>query len=141
MKRRHNHPPAFADRLFARMAAIYGANKLSVMWRDMVPAGLQPAEHARQTDAVMREVKATWTDALNDFHIDVVAAGLRDLAANGGEWPPALPAFVRICRSEEERMKPRLVALPPPDNTAAADSPARAAFREELARFMGRAVQ
>jgi len=131
-----SHPSAFADRLFGRLTAIYGTQKMTAMWAGLVPSDA-PA-HVR--DRAEAEVRATWTEALGDFHIDVVAAALRSLAIGDQMWPPSLPEFAKLCREEEERVKAsnRLLALPAPSDLADPSSPAVQAFRSELSRFMRR---
>lgn len=133
---RYQHPATFVDRLFGRLTAIYGAQKMASMW-----AGIAPADAPYEVRAkAEHEVKATWIEALSDFHLDVIAAALRDLAKSDQMWPPSLPEFVRMCRDEEQRMKAemRMVALPAPSDLADPSGPAVAEFKAELKRFLGK---
>lgn len=131
-----SHPSAFADRLFGRLTAIYGTQKMTAMWAGLVPSDAPP--HVRER--AEGEVRATWTEALATFHIDIVAAALRSLATSDQVWPPSLPEFAKLCREEEERAKAErnMLALPAPSDLADPDSPAVQAFRSELSRFMRR---
>ncbi|MBX3703972.1 MAG: hypothetical protein KF822_09380 [Steroidobacteraceae bacterium] len=133
---RYQHPATFVDRLFGRLTAIYGAQKMTAMW-----AGIAPADAPYEVRAkAEHEVKVTWIEALSDFHLDVVAAALRDLAKSDLLWPPSLPEFVRMCRDEEQRLKAegRILALPAPSDLADPNSPAVAEFRAELRRFLAK---
>ncbi|MGE0745274.1 MAG: hypothetical protein AB7K86_08505 [Rhodospirillales bacterium] len=109
---------------------------MTAIWAGLVPSDA-PYEVRAKAE---HEVKVTWIEALSDFHIDVVAAALRDLAKSGLMWPPSLPEFVALCRGEKERIKieRRLLALPAPSDVADPASPAVAEFRAELGKFLSR---
>jgi hypothetical protein len=88
----------WADRLFLRLAAIYGHQKLSAMW---------PSDD--------QEVRQTWEEQLRRFSPEVLRKAIQALLDAGREWPPTLPEFVAICRQftrPEQADVP--VALPPP---------------------------
>lgn len=50
------------------------------------------AENGQLTD-----VAQTWASGLAGFNGQAIANGLRSCVANGGDWPPALPAFRKMC--------------------------------------------
>lgn len=130
------HPRALAERLFRKLAAIYGSQKMAGMWAGIVPADATESVR-REAEA---EVHATWADALADFHMTAIARAVKDLVREGSAWPPTLPEFVALCVAAEEREKAgrRMQALPIPSDVADASSPAVADFRAEMARFLHR---
>ena len=73
---------ALVDRLFARFAAMYGAQKLASMW-----AG-----------ADLESVKETWGAALSRYSTHSIGQAVADLLASGEDWPPTLPRFAEMCR-------------------------------------------
>lgn len=75
-------PSAWVDRLFSRLAAFYGSQKLATMW----------------VDADMAEVKAVWAEQLGRFEPTSISAALQRLIDSGNQWPPTLPEFVELCR-------------------------------------------
>lgn len=93
-------PAAAVDRLFARLLAIYGVQKVAAAWGAVDVA----------------ERNATWAAALGRFGLDVIADALAELAEDGGTWPPTLPEFVDRCERHDQRPGRRL-ALPVPSRT------------------------
>lgn len=75
-------PSAWVDRLFSRLAAFYGSQKLATMW----------------VDADMAEVKAVWAEQLGRFEPTSISAALQRLIDSGNQWPPTLPEFCELCR-------------------------------------------
>lgn len=75
-------PSAWVDRLFSRLAAFYGSQKLATMW----------------VDADMAEIKAVWAEQLGRFEPASISAALQRLIDSGNQWPPTLPEFVELCR-------------------------------------------
>lgn len=72
-------PVEWIERLFARMAAFYGA-KFADAWRGVDPA----------------EVKAAWGEELAGYSIPEIQAGIAGLKTR--DWPPTLPEFLKLCR-------------------------------------------
>ncbi len=91
-------PPAWVDRLFSRLAAYYGSQKLATMW----------------VDADMAEVKAVWSEQLGRFEPASISAALQRLVDSGNQWPPTLPEFVELCRQSAIGRQQASVALPAP---------------------------
>lgn len=89
----------WADRLFQRLAAIYGNQKLSsTMFSDDYG-----------------EVRQTWEEQLRRFSPEVLRRAIQALVDAGGEWPPTLPQFIGIAR--EFNRPEQTLALPPPSAT------------------------
>lgn len=103
-------PESWVDKIFSRLTAIYGMQKLAGMW----------------ADADMAEVKRTWAVALGKYPPAAIAAALQDLPEMPSQWPPTLPEFVGLVRDASESMKynRQLLRLPEPDMVAKKDSPA-----------------
>lgn len=95
-------PPAWVDRLFSRLAAYYGSQKLATMW----------------VDADMAEVKAVWSEQLGRFEPASISAALQRLVDSGNQWPPTLPEFAELCRQAAvgRQQAQRYDALPAPGN-------------------------
>lgn len=115
-------PDAWVDKLFARLAAIYGSQKIGAMW----------------IDADMAEVKVAWGQALAKYPPAALGAALLELPETGGAWPPTLPEFVTLVREAAEAA---LTAGMPPllghrEQVADPDSPVVQAAREELRAFI-----
>lgn len=70
---------AWIDRLFDRMAAMYGA-RFADMW-----GGLD-----------LSSVKSVWREELSDMSPDEISRGVA--ACRTRDWPPTLPEFVKLCR-------------------------------------------
>lgn len=88
------------SRLFDRMAAIYGAQKMSSMW-----TGADPAT-----------VRATWARTLSNYPPAALRSAADAMAEECGPWPPTLPEFVALVRSKVEAPEHRR-ALPVPKRT------------------------
>ena len=43
----------------------------------------------------------SWIDALNTLEASQIQRGLAEIVKQGKEWPPSLPAFMKLCRSSE----------------------------------------
>jgi len=93
-------PSAAVDRLFARLVAIYGAQKMTTAW-----GNVDVAERNR-----------TWAEGLGRFDLDVIGEALRALAESGSGWPPSLPEFVDRCEGFEQKPG-RKLALPVPSRS------------------------
>ncbi len=85
------------DRLFARFATIYGAQKLAAMWSEI------------DRD----ELRQTWGGALGRYPLPVIGRAVRALIESPGEWPPTLPQMVELCR-QFNRPEHQAAALPAP---------------------------
>lgn len=91
----------WADRLFQRLAAIYGHQKLATMFAD--DSG---------------EVRATWEEQVRRFRPDVLRRAIQSLIDSGNDWPPTLAQFIGICRDfSRTEQSAALPALPPPSAT------------------------
>lgn len=72
-------PSAWIERIFTRMAAMYG-NRFAQMW-----AGVDP-----------EAIKATWAEGLGHLTPGEISDGLD--ACKSRDWPPSMPEFIRLCR-------------------------------------------
>ena len=90
----------WADRLFQRLAAIYGHQKLATMFAD--DSG---------------EVRATWEEQLRRFKPEVLRRAIQSVIDGGSDWPPTLAQFVGICRDHNRGEQASAPALPPPSPT------------------------
>lgn len=105
-------PERLAERLFSRLVAMYGAQKIGAMW----------------ADADMAEVKGTWGRALAKFDPRSIGDALEALLASGREWPPTLPEFAALCRQASiarRNGQDASVFLPPPGAAFTDDDTAR----------------
>lgn len=93
-------PPHLVDRLFDRLTAIYGAQRVGAMWHG----------------ANIADVKAIWGGQLGRFQPQTIAAGLQRLVDGGDGWPPTLPEFVEVCRQAAlgRQQAQDVAALPAP---------------------------
>lgn len=112
-------PSAWVDRLFSRLAAFYGSQKLATMW----------------VDADMAEVKAVWAEQLGRFEPASISAALQRLIDSGNQWPPTLPEFVELCRQSAigRQQAQRYDALPAPGNARTDAETAKRKVAELLA--------
>jgi len=100
-------PTPWADRLFARFAALYGNQKLASTW---------PVEGAA-------EVRQAWEEQLRRFSPEVLRRAIQALIDAAGEWPPTLPQFVGMCREfNRPEQAPAAAALPAPTPSEAAQA-------------------
>lgn len=108
-------PIAWVQRIFARFAAIYGAQKLSTTWG---PPDGHPA------------IMAVWAEALSGTSPESIGGALSALIESGREWPPTLPEFREACRVAalaRQAANPAVAALPAPR-----DEPVDPAVRNAL---------
>ena len=87
-------PIAWVDRLFLRLAALYGKHWLE-MW----------------TDVPIADVKDAWQEALRHKTAQSIGAALRHCALHN-KFPPTAPEFAALCRDLTER--DRTPMLPEP---------------------------
>lgn len=76
-------PAAWIERLFERMAGLYGA-RFADAWRG--------------TDPV--RVKRIWSEELAGFSGEEIARGVQALKTR--DWPPTLPEFLKLCRQPSD---------------------------------------
>ena len=87
------------DRLFARFATIYGAQKMAAMWG--------PVDQD--------ETRAVWGQSLGAFELKVIGKAVQALIASPGDWPPTLPQFAELCRQyNRPEQREAADALPAP---------------------------
>jgi len=94
-------PAHWVDRIFERLAAIYGVQRVSAMWHS--------------TD--IAAVKALWGEQLGRFQPATISAALQRLVDAGDGWPPTLPEFVESCRQAalgRQQQRQDSAALPAP---------------------------
>lgn len=89
-------------RLFDRMAAVYGVQKMSSMW-----TGADPAQ-----------VRATWARTLSNYPPGALRMAADAMAEECGPWPPTLTEFVALVRTKVEQPEHRR-ALPVPKRSDA----------------------
>lgn len=109
-------PSSWVDRIFLRMTAVYGAQKMATMWADV------PIEERR----------VVWGDALGKYSANAIALAIRDLPETASGWPPTLPEFValvKVAREESARNQP--LALPDDSQIVSPET-----ARERLAEIM-----
>ena len=97
-------PNAWIDRLFDRLAAIYGKH-----WIDL------------WADVPMADVKDAWAEGLRGCDGDQIKAGLNHAMLNL-KFPPTLPEFVTLCHAFRKAVEPVPQLAGPP---ASADQVAR----------------
>jgi hypothetical protein len=93
-------PDEWVERIFERIAAVYGVQKTSSMW-----TGVDP-----------KQVKRTWGQALGKYPRDALAAAVQAMPEECGQWPPTLTEFVTLVRSKMPAPEHRR-ALPVPPRT------------------------
>ncbi len=81
-------PDSWVTKLFARITAIYGSQKVGAMW----------------LDADMGQVMSAWGQALGKYPPGAIAAALQDLPETASAWPPTLPEFVTLVREAATAM-------------------------------------
>jgi len=101
-------PLAWVERIFDRMTATYGVQKMSAMWTG-VRAGDNP-------DAWVQTVKETWAQALGRYPRQALVAAVEAMPAECGVWPPTLPEFCALVRTKVQAPEHRL-SLPVPNRT------------------------
>lgn len=82
-------PSAWIERLFARLAAIYG-NKFSDMW-------------AGQSIASVRDM---WAAEMSGLTASQIRAGLMQLRSKHPTWPPTLYEFMDLCKPSAAEIDP-----------------------------------
>lgn len=101
MSSQQQHPPlpaALVGRIFERLAAIYGSQRLAASWRD----------------ADAETVRLAWAEALGRFEREALAFAVREVATAHPDWPPTLGQFVALAERREKWPPP---ALPLPKRT------------------------
>ena len=89
-------------RLFDRMEAVYGVQRMSSMW-----TGADPSE-----------VKRTWARTLSTYPPSALRAAADAMGEECGAWPPTLTEFVALVRSKVPAPEHRK-ALPVPKRSDA----------------------
>lgn len=95
-------PAAWVERIFERMSAVYGVQKMSSMW-----TGVNPAS-----------VKHSWAETLGRYPPEAVAEAVRCMGDECGPWPPSLTEFVALARTKVQAPEHRR-ALPVPKRSDA----------------------
>ena len=117
-------PPAAVDRVFARMLAIFGAQRMTAAWGEVPPE----ERHAVWGGAIGR---AVWSKATGRYDLASIGDALDDLAADASTWPPTSGEFAERCERKAQRPGRNMLALPVPKRTEAD----LAAGREQMARI------
>lgn len=104
-------PSAAVDRVFARMLAIYGAQRMTAAWGD-VPADERRLVWGR---ALARSV---WSPARRAFDLEAIGEALDDLAVEPSTWPPSSGELAEMCARKTQRPGRNTLALPVPSRTA-----------------------
>ena len=103
-------PPAAVDRLFARLLAIFGAQRIAGAWGN-VPVDERNAVWSRAIG------NAIWSPLGGGrYDLQAVADALEELAGEPTSWPPSSGEFADRCRRHAERPG-RRPALPVPSRT------------------------
>lgn len=105
-------PPAAVDRVFERMAAIFGVQRMTAAWHDV------PDEERRAVWAGSIG-RAVWSPHLQRHDLESVGAALDELADQPTAWPPTAGEFADRCARFAERPGRNLRALPVPRRTEA----------------------
>jgi hypothetical protein len=92
-------PDEWVERIFERIAAVYGVQKTSSMW-----SGVDP-----------KQVKRAWGQALGKYPRDALATAVQAMPEECGAWPPTLTEFVTLVRSK----------MPAPEHRRSLPVPAR----------------
>jgi hypothetical protein len=95
-------PLAWVERIFERMTALYGVQKMSAMW----------------TGVNAEQVKQTWAQSLGRYPRQAIAQAVEAMADECGAWPPSLPEFCGLVRGKVAAPEHR-PALPVPNRTKA----------------------
>jgi hypothetical protein len=105
-------PPAAVDRVFARMLAIFGVQRMTAAWGDV------PAEerHAVWGGAIAR---AVWSQSTGRYDLTSIGDALDELASDPSTWPPSSGEFADRCERFAQRPGRNLLALPVPRRTEA----------------------
>ena len=111
-------------RVFARMLAIFGTQRMTAAWGD-VPADERRSVWGR---AIAR---AVWSPARSAFDLEAVGEALDELAADATTWPPSCGEFADRCERFAQRPGRNVRALPVPRRT---DAEIRAGA-EQMARI------
>ena len=122
----YNFPPLpeeAINRLFDRLTAVYGAQKMSSMW----------------TGADPEEVKRTWGRTLSKYPRPALKAAADAVGEECGAWPPTLTEFVALVRSKVQAPEHR-PALPVPKRTPE-EVAAGAEQMQKIRAMLGRAVK
>jgi hypothetical protein len=122
----YNFPPLpeeAINRLFDRLTAVYGAQKMSSMW----------------TGADPEEVKRTWGRTLSKYPRPALKAAADAVGEECGAWPPTLTEFVALVRSKVQAPEHR-PALPVPKRTDA-EVQAGAEQMRKIRAMLGNAVR
>jgi hypothetical protein len=93
-------PDEWVERIFERIAAVYGVQKTSSMW-----TGVDP-----------KQVKRAWGQALGKYPRESLAAAVRAMPDECEPWPPTLPEFVALVKGQIQAPE-HMRALPVPPRT------------------------
>lgn len=94
-------PDAWIDKLFERLACLYG-RKFADLW-----GGVDPVA-----------VRKLWAEKLGVYPGEVIAKALT--ACDTRPFPPTLPEFLLLCKAENNRPQPfKALPSPPIDRKAA----------------------
>ncbi|MBP6564136.1 MAG: hypothetical protein KA200_00835 [Burkholderiales bacterium] len=103
-------PSAAVDRVFERLNAIFGVQRMAAAW-----GGVPPDERRAVWGGAIG--RAVWAPALNRFNLDSIRAALDELAEQPTSWPPSSGEFADRCARFAQRPGRSLLALPVPKRT------------------------
>jgi hypothetical protein len=105
-------PSAAVDRVFARMLAIYGAQRMTAAWGD-VPADERRVVWGRAL------ARAVWSPVRQAFDLEAIGEALDELAVEPSTWPPSSGEFAEMCSRKAQRPGRNVLALPVPKRSDA----------------------
>ena len=105
-------PSAVVDRVFKRLNAVYGVQRMAAAW-----AGVPEAERAAAWGGAIG--RAVWVPHAKQFDLGSIGAVLDELADQPTAWPPTAGEFADCCARFAQRPGRNLRALPIPRRTEA----------------------
>lgn len=105
-------PSAAVDRVFKRLNAVFGVQRMAAAW-----AGVPESERAAAWGGAIG--RAVWVDHAQRFDLDSIGAALDELADQPTAWPPTAGEFADRCARFAQRPGRNVRGLPWPKRTEA----------------------